>query len=96
MGCWLLAGNRFTMGNFRKLKKEKKMATWKVQQKVEMWKEAEIEADTYEEAIEKSWDSSVWWEVLDSCYEDQDEFWLENQDTGESYSRSPNGVFKEN
>lgn len=72
------------------------MATWKVQQKIEMWKETTIEADTYEEAINKSWDSSVWWEVLDSNYEDLDEFWLENQDTGKCLTVSPDGVFDGN
>lgn len=72
------------------------MATWKVQQKIEMWKETTIEADTYEEAINKSWDSSVWWEVLDSNYEDLDEFWLENQETGKCLTVSPDGVFDGN
>lgn len=72
------------------------MATWKVQQKIEMWKEAEIEADTYEEAIEKSWNESIWWTILDSNYEDTDEFWLENQETGKCLTVSPDGVFNGN
>ena len=72
------------------------MATWKVQQKITMWKEAEIEADTYEEAIDKSWNESIWWTVLDDNYEDQDEFWLENQETGKCLTVSPDGVFDGN
>lgn len=69
------------------------MATWKVQQKVEAWKETTIEAETYEEAIEKSWEYGQDWELLTNDYEDQDEFWLENQETGECLTVSPDGVF---
>lgn len=72
------------------------MATWKVQQKIEMWKEAIIEADTYEEAIEKSWDGYRSWEILTDNWEDQDEFWLENQETGKCLTVSPDGVFDGN
>jgi hypothetical protein len=75
------------------------MATWKVQQKIEMWKETTIEADTYQEAIDKSWDKSTEWEVLVDptlgwIYEDQDEFWVQNKETGEALTVSPDGVHK--
>lgn len=72
------------------------MATWKVQQKIEMWKEATIEADTYEEAIEKSWDGYREWEILTDNWEDTEEFWLENQETGKCLTVSPDGVFNGN
>ena len=72
------------------------MAIWKVQQKIEMWKETEIEADTYEEAIEKSWDGGRDWEILTLDWVDTEEFWLENQETAESLSVSPDGVFNTN
>jgi len=70
------------------------MATWKVQQKIEMWKETTIEAKTYREAIDKSWDYSTEWEILTQDWEDTDEFWLENQKTGKSITVSPDGVHK--
>lgn len=72
------------------------MATWKVQQKIEIWKETFIEAETYEEAIDKSWDRGRDWEILTDNWEDQDEFWLENQDTGKCLTVSPDGVFDGN
>jgi hypothetical protein len=72
------------------------MATWKVQQKIEMWKETTIEAKTYQEAIEKSWDYSTEWEILTQDWEDTEEFWLENQKTGKCLTVSPDGVFDGN
>ena len=72
------------------------MATWKVQQKIEMWKETTIEAETYHEAIEKSWLYEQPWEILSDNWEDTEEFWLENQDTGECLTVSPDGVFDGN
>lgn len=72
------------------------MATWKVQQKIEMWKETTIEAETYEEAIEKAWDYGREWEILTMDWEDTEEFWLENQETAECLTVSPDGVFRGN
>lgn len=72
------------------------MATWKVQQKIEMWKETIVEAKNYQEAIEKASDYSQEWEILTMDWEDQDEFWLENQKTGKSLTVSPQGVFEDN
>lgn len=72
------------------------MATWKVQQKIEMWKETFIEADTYEGAISKSQEYWQSWDILTSDWEDQDEFWLENQETGKCLTVSPEGVFDGN
>ena len=72
------------------------MATWKVQQKIEMWKETEVEAKTYEEAIEKASEYSQEWEILTNNWEDTEEFWLENQKTGKCLTVSPHGVFDGN
>lgn len=72
------------------------MATWKVQQKMEVWKETFIEAETYEEAIDKAWDTKRDWEVLDGVHYLLDDFWLENQETGKCLTVSPDGVFDGN
>ena len=72
------------------------MATWKVQQKIEMWKETEVKARTYEEAIEKASDYSTEWEILTNDWEDTEEYWLENQNTGKCLTVSPDGVFNGN
>lgn len=68
------------------------MATWIIEQKTEVWYRTYVEADTFEEAINQS-DESSDWERLDE-QDWSDDYWGENQDTGQQFT-STNGSIRE-
>jgi len=58
------------------------MATYKVQQMAEIWYQTEVEADSVEEAIRKTWENDVidGWEQLPDTTEFHDKFYTLNED----------------
>lgn len=60
------------------------MATWTVEQKVEVWYQTEVEAETLEEAIKLSGDSDDW--NRGDHTEWTDEYWVMNEDSTEQYT----------
>lgn len=61
------------------------MASWKIQQRAEIWYEIYVEADTFEQALKASHSRDDDWQT---DYEDvtfTDHFWGENIDTGEQF-----------
>lgn len=58
------------------------MDTYEVQRKVIAWEKIYVEAQSFEEAVEKAQDSYDWdLNVYD--YERTDDFWVQNQETDE-------------
>jgi hypothetical protein len=70
------------------------MATWTVEQKVEVWYSTTVEADTLEEAI-KAADESSDWNIQPATREFCDEYWAMNEDTTDQYSVLNGLVIKE-
>ena len=66
------------------------MATWTVDQKVEVWYRTSVEADSLEEAI-KAADESGGWEIITDTQTWEDEYEATNEDTHERYSVT-NGI----
>ncbi len=60
------------------------MATWTVEQKVEVWYQTTVEAETLEEAIKVSGDSDDW--SRRDYTEWTDEYWVMNEDSTEQYT----------
>lgn len=60
------------------------MATWTVEQKVEVWYKTTVEADTPEEAIELAGEDGDWVRAEESEWTDN--FWLMNEETTEQYT----------
>lgn len=67
------------------------MSLWTVQQKVELWRETTIEADSLEQALDSAQNSSTNWELLTLDWVECDEYWIENQ-TGESFTIDHTGT----
>lgn len=68
------------------------MATWKVQQKVEMWREISIEAESMEKALFLAEEiSSTTWKLLTNDFVECEEFWIES-DTGKSWTVDHTGT----
>lgn len=57
---------------------------YKVQRKVIAWEETYIEAESFQEAVDKAYDlSSYEWEMLNES-EATDDYWIEDTESGES------------
>jgi hypothetical protein len=62
------------------------MATWTVEQKVEVWYSTTVEADSMDEAIRVA-DGEGEWEAMAHGHQEWcDEYCLTNEDTNEQYS----------
>lgn len=59
------------------------MATFTVHRKAVIWEAQTVEAETYEDAIEATYDSKFDWAEVDDTYEATDSFWIRNEDTEE-------------
>ncbi len=62
------------------------MATWSVEQRVEVWYTTTVEAETPEQAIRIADDSGDWYIQDNNFQEWTDNYWLENNDTEEQYT----------
>lgn len=60
------------------------MATWQVEQKVEVWYQTEVVADTLEQAIELANDSGDWVRLDDTEW--TDDYYAKNTDTEDEYT----------
>lgn len=71
------------------------MNVWTVEQKVEVWYQTSVHADSLEEAI-KAADQSDNWELLPGNHQEWcDEYWVMNEDTTEQYTVSNGIVYAE-
>lgn len=58
------------------------MDTYEVQRKVIAWEKIYVEAESFEEAVEKA-QGSYDWDLNVYDYERTDDFWVQNQETDE-------------
>jgi hypothetical protein len=59
------------------------MATFTVHRKATIWESQTIEAESFDDAIEATYDSKFDWVEVDDTYEASDSFWVRNEDTEE-------------
>lgn len=72
------------------------MAQWNIEQKAEVWYTTTVEADTFEEAINKAEDKGDWYRVDDALGVDfTEEYWGENTETGEQFTLTENDIIQE-
>jgi hypothetical protein len=74
------------------------MAIWNIEQKFTVWQSAEVEAETFEQAIEtieaaKAWDVD-WTEVQDT-FEPTPYYWGQNLETEETFITDEDGNTKQ-
>ena len=62
------------------------MAKWIIEQRADVWYRTEVEAETFEEAIEQSQKPSADWSLRTEYTEWQDDFWGMNEETEKTYS----------
>lgn len=58
------------------------MERYEVQRKVIAWEKTYVEANSFEEAVEKA-QQSYDWDLISDDYERTDQYWVENQETEE-------------
>lgn len=59
------------------------MATFTVQRQIMAWETQKVEADSFEEAIEKADDSFYGYYAMTETFEPTGDYWVRNEDTEE-------------
>lgn len=64
------------------------MARWQIEQRAECWYRIEVEADSFEDAINKANEAKSWeFEFLPDSVEFTDNYWGENTETEEQFTQ---------